>query len=148
MKPTFIFQLTLALVVTGMQMTPVWAATSATKMITQKPEMKMTTPIPQNITTPAKVETSIGTLKFFDGIPIGDTTDVVYDYMDRARAVQVYVDMIPAVSTYSMLQGNLDMGAGKSNQILSWEQLGDSKALVLTYNNTSLYTWGFLHLDK
>ena len=125
-----------------------WAAAPDVKMITQKPAMKMTTPIPQNITTPAKVETSIGTLKFFDGIPIGDTKDVVYDYMDRARAVQVYVDMIPAVSTYSLLQGNLDMGATASNQILSWEQLGDSKALVLTYNNTSLYTWGFLHLDK
>ena len=35
------------------------------------------------------------------------------------------------------------MGATASNQILSWEQLGDSKALVLTYNNTSLYTLGF-----
>ena len=82
-----------------------WAAAPDVKMITQKPAMKMTTPIPQSITTPAKVETSIGTLKFFDGIPIGDTKDVVYDYMDRARAVQVYVDMIPAVSTYSLLQG-------------------------------------------
>jgi hypothetical protein len=28
------------------------------------------------------------------------------------------------------------------------EQLGDSKPLVLTWNNTSLYTWGFLDLKK
>ena len=117
-------------------------------MITQKPEMKMTTPIPENITTPDKVETSIGTLKFFDGIPIGDTKDVVYDYMDRARAVQVYVSTMPAVSTYSLRQGSLDMGATASNQIVIWEKLGDSKSLVLTYNNTSLYTWGFLDLEK
>ena len=32
------------------------SGTLETKMITQKPEMKMTTPIPENITTPAKVE--------------------------------------------------------------------------------------------
>ncbi len=125
-----------------------WATPAKIKMITQKPEMKMTTPIPENITTPNKVESSLGTLEFFDGIPVGDTKDLVYDYMDRARAVQVYIDTIPAVSTYSLLQGHLDMGATGSNQILSWQQLGDSKGLVLTYNNTSLYTWGFLHLDK
>ncbi|MGB7492099.1 MAG: DUF1254 domain-containing protein [Thermoanaerobaculia bacterium] len=125
-----------------------WAAPPDLKMITQKPEMKMTTPIPENITTPDKVETSIGTLKFFDGIPIGDTKDTVYDYMDRARAVQVYVATIPAVSTYSLRQGSLDMGATASNQIVIWEQLGDSKSLVLTYNNTSLYPWGFLDLER
>ena len=148
MKTKQLFTLALVGIMSTYLATASWAASSQVKMITQKPEMKMTTPIPENITTPAKVETSIGTLEFFDGIPIGNTKDVVYDYMDRARAVQVYVDMIPAVSTYSLLQGNRDMGANNSNQILSWEELGDSKGLVLTYNNTSLYTWGFLHLDK
>ncbi len=124
------------------------AQPATTNMVTQKPEMKMTTPIPENITTPDEVATPIGTLKFFDGIPIDGTKETVYDYMDRARAVQVYVTMIPAVSTYSLLQGNRDMGAGDSNQILIWEQLGDSKSLLLTYNNTSLYTWSFLDLKK
>ena len=148
MKTRLLFALASAGVLAIGLVTVSWAAPADVKMITQKPAKKMTTPIPENITTPDKVETSIGTLKFFDGIPIGDTKDTVYDYMDRARAVQVYVDMIPAVSTYSLLRGNLDMGATASNQILIWEQLGDSKGLVLTYNNTSLYTWGFLHLDK
>ena len=46
---------------------------SGTKMVTQKPVMKMTTPIPENITTPAKVETPIGTLEYFDGIPNRET---------------------------------------------------------------------------
>ncbi len=44
-------------------------------MITQQPVMTMTTPIPQNRTTPDSVETSIGTLEFFDGVPIGDTKE-------------------------------------------------------------------------
>ena len=148
MKTRQLFTLAAAVMMAASMVTSAWGLSHKTKMITQQPEMKMTTSIPENITTPDKVKTPIGTLEFFDGIPIGDTKDIVYDYMDRARAVQVYVSTIPAVSTYSLLQGNLDMGAGKSNQILSWEQLGDSKGLVLTYNNTSLYTWGFLHLDK
>ncbi|TWU31609.1 DUF1254 domain-containing protein [Novipirellula artificiosorum] len=115
---------------------------------TQKPKMKMTTDIPESIVTPDKVETPIGTLEYFDGVPIGGTKDALYDYVDRARAVQVYIEMIPAVSTYSLLQGSRDMNMGDSNQIVLWEQLGDSKSLVLTYNNTSLYTWGFLDLEK
>ena len=31
--------------------------------------MKMTTKIPPEITTPDSVETSLGTLRFFDGLP-------------------------------------------------------------------------------
>ena len=119
-----------------------------TKMVTQKPKMKMTTPIPENITTPDELATPIGSLKFFDAVPTEDTKETVYDYMDRARGVQMYVTMIPAVSTYSLLQGSRDMGAPDCNQVLIWEQLGDSKSLALTYNNTSLYTWSFLDLKK
>jgi hypothetical protein len=33
------------------------------------PKMKMTTDIPPEINTPDRVETRLGTLKFFDGIP-------------------------------------------------------------------------------
>ncbi|MFC1599242.1 DUF1254 domain-containing protein [Candidatus Omnitrophota bacterium] len=124
------------------------AQAAKTKMITQEPVMKMTTPLPENITTPDFVKTPIGTLYFFDGIPVADTTEKVYDYVDRARAVQIYIDMMPAVSTYSLLQGSKDVGMGKANQVVLWEQLGDSKSQVLTYNNTSLYAWSFLDLEK
>ncbi len=41
-------------------MTSAWA---------EAPQMKMTTPIPESITTPAEVETSIGKLEYFDGVP-------------------------------------------------------------------------------
>ncbi|MGB5242792.1 MAG: DUF1254 domain-containing protein, partial [Lutimonas sp.] len=118
------------------------------KMVTQQPVMKMTTPLPESILTPDKIESPIGTLEFFDGIPNRKTIDAVYDYVDRARAVQAFINMTPAVSLYNLRKGNRDMGMGKSNQILIWEQLGDSKSLALTYNNTSLYTWGFLDLKK
>ena len=66
---------------------------------------KMTTQIPEQVTTPDKVETSIGTLEFFDGVPIGNTTEMVYDYVDRARAVEVFINMTPAVSVYNIRKG-------------------------------------------
>ena len=82
-----------SMVVTGLMVagltTAAWA--DSPKMITQKPVMKMTTPLPENITTPAKVESAIGPLEFFDGIPTLTTRDAVYDYVDRARAVQIYI---------------------------------------------------------
>lgn len=118
------------------------------KMVTQQPIYDMTVPIPEDITTPSKVETSIGTLDFFDGIPTVETKDALYDYVDRARAVEAYINMLPAVSLYNLREGSRDMGMGKSNQILIWNKLADSKALVLTFNNTSLYTWGFLDLKN
>ena len=102
------------LIVAGLT-TAVWAASP--KMITQKPVMKMTTPLPENITTPAKVESAIGTLEFFDGIPTLKTKDAVYDYVDRARAVQMYITMMPAVSTYSLRQGSKDVGMGDAHRL-------------------------------
>ena len=114
----------------------------------EPPKMKMTTDIPVSITTPDKVKTSIGKLKFFDGVPDKETVEKVYDYVDRARAVDVFINMTPAVSMYHLRQGMRDMGLTKSNQILIAEDMPDSKPLVLTWNNTSLYTWGFLDLEK
>jgi hypothetical protein len=52
---------------------PIWA---------QSPRMEMTTEIPESITTPDRVETRIGTLEFFDGIPTKETSQLVYDHLD------------------------------------------------------------------
>ncbi|MGB5872446.1 MAG: DUF1254 domain-containing protein, partial [Bacteroidota bacterium] len=112
------------------------------------PTYAMTTDIPPQITTPDRVQTSIGTVEFFDGVPIGNTKEMLYDFVDRGRAVEAFINMTPAASMYSLRQGHRDLGLTKSHQILIAEQLGDSKPLVLTWNNTSLYTWGFLDLKK
>ena len=71
----------------------------------QTPPYEMTTDIPPEITTPDVVDTSIGTLNFFDGVPTEETIDTVYDYMDRARAVQAYVSTVPGVSQYRHATG-------------------------------------------
>ncbi|MGB5421830.1 MAG: DUF1254 domain-containing protein [Desulfobacterales bacterium] len=112
------------------------------------PTYKMTTETPGQIATPDKVSTPIGTLEFFDGVPTGNTTEAIYEYMDRARAVQVYVNMIPTVSMYSLRKAQHEMGAIDSHQILIWEDLMDSKTRWLTPNNTALYTLGFFDLKK
>jgi hypothetical protein len=38
--------------------------------------------IPASITTPDKVETSIGTLEYKDGAPSKETVTKAYDYLD------------------------------------------------------------------
>lgn len=51
------------------------AAAMLTATQAQSPKMKMTTPIPESISTPDKLETSIGTLDFFDGVPTQETVN-------------------------------------------------------------------------
>ena len=41
--------------------------------------------IPESIMTPDKVETRIGTLKFFDEIPTKETAALCYDNLDEAH---------------------------------------------------------------
>ena len=119
----------------------VMATCLSTAALAKQPTYKMTTDIPVSITTPDQVNTSIGALEFFDGVPTKNTVDTVYDYVDRARAVEVFINMIPAVSMYHLRQGMRDIGLTEANQIVIAEDMGDSKPLVLTRNNTSLYTW-------
>jgi hypothetical protein len=137
---------TLAIIVlAGLLGAAAWAQTAVD---VKEPTYENTTRIPHSITTPDRVETPAGTLEFFDGVPIGDTTQKVYDYVDRARAVEVFINMFPAVSMFNIRKGQRNLGHTRSNQIVIAEQMGDSKPLVLTWNNTSLYTWGFLDLKK
>ena len=56
------------------------------------PRMKMTTEIPKSITTPERVETRLGTLKFFDGFPDDATTQKVYDNLDFMRGVEAFLN--------------------------------------------------------
>jgi len=55
------------------------------------PKMKMTTDIAPGIAIPDRVETRLGTLKFFDGFPDKETVTKVYDNLDFQRAVQAYL---------------------------------------------------------
>jgi hypothetical protein len=123
-------------------------ASAATTASADAPKMKMTTDIPASITAPDQVETSIGALKYFDGVPDAATVETVYDYLDRSRAVQVFLNSIPAMSMYALREGQASIGANASNKIAIWDNLMDSRSLLLTGNTSTMYAVGFLDLAK
>ena len=75
------------------------------------------------ISIPDKVETPIGTLEFFDGVPVGDTVDKVYDNLDLMRGLAVYMGNQGAASLHAMRMGNAGIGADASNKFTITEQL-------------------------
>ena len=124
------------------------ATGTATTGAAQSPKLKMTTDIPASITAPDAVDTSIGTLNYFDGVPTGDTVETVYDYLDRSRAVSVFLNSIPALSMYALREGQAKVGCARSNQICIWDTLMDSTTTLLTGNTSTMYAVGFLDLEE
>jgi hypothetical protein len=104
--------------------------------------------IPAAIMTPARVETRIGTLKFFDGMPTPDTVKTVYDNLDFLRGVEVFLNFIPATSIEGIRLGMEEVGAKHSNHVLVFDQLMDSNPLFLTGNTDTVYASVILDLEK
>lgn len=100
------------------------------------------------ISIPDKVETAIGTLEFFDGVPTDATVATVYDNLDRMRGMEVFLDNVGAVSMYSVRKGLADAGAEGANRIALFEQLLDSQTLVVTANTSTLYAYTYTDLAK
>ena len=100
------------------------------------------------ISIPDKVETAIGTLEFFDGVPTDATISTVYDNLDRMRGTDVFLDNIGAVSMYSVRKGLADAGAEGANKIALFAQLMDSQTLVVTANTSTLYAYTYTDLAK
>jgi len=99
-----------------------------------------------SISIPDKIETSIGTLEFFDGVPTDATIDKVYDNLDRMRGVEVYLDHQGAASLYAMRMGNAGIGANTSSKVTITEQLLKPESLYLTGNTSTLYALTYLDL--
>ncbi|MEE4146788.1 MAG: DUF1254 domain-containing protein [Halieaceae bacterium] len=100
------------------------------------------------ISIPDKVETAIGKLEFFDGVPTPTTIASVYDNLDLMRGMGVFLDNIGAVSMYSVRKGLADAGAEGANRIAIFEQLLDSQTLVVTANTSTLYAYTYTDLAK
>ncbi len=97
---------------------------------------------------PDKVQTVAGELTFFDGVPTGNTSELVYDYLDRARGVDVYLDNIGPVSIYSLQVALNEQGANGANKVAIWEQLMDSRTPVITSNTSTMYAYTWTDLAK
>lgn len=102
----------------------------------------------ESISIPDKVETSIGPLEFFDGVPVGDTVDKVYDNLDLMRGLAAFLDNQGAASLHAMRMGNAGIGADASNKLTITEQLLQPESLYLTGNTSTLYALGYMDLKK
>jgi len=98
--------------------------------------------------TPDKVDTRIGTLEFFDGMPTPDTVKTVYDHLDFLRGVEVFLNFIPATSVEGIRLGMEEMKATQSNQVLIFDKLMDSDPLFLTGNTDTVYASVILDLEE
>jgi hypothetical protein len=112
------------------------------------PKMKMTTDIPASITTPASVETRLGTLNFFDGFPDDETTQKVYDNLDFMRGVEAFLNCVPGASAEGFRTGWGSQGANNNQTMIIMENLMDSKSLYLTPNTESIYHMMWLDTSK
>jgi hypothetical protein len=117
-------------------MTTVLAEPVATQGVIARP--KMATDIPASIMTPDVVETRLGTLNFFDGLPDEKTVQTVYDNLDFQRGVQAFLTAMPAASAYAMRTGIRTFGPDNQTVLIS-ESLADSRSLFLTGNTETVY---------
>ena len=95
---------------------------------------------------PDNLETSLGTLEFFDGVPSDATIDTLYDNLDRMRGVEVYLNNQGAGSLNAMRIGNAGIGATTSNIVPISEELLKPASLYLTGNTSTLYAVNYLDL--
>ena len=114
--------------------------------VAQDQKLKMTTDIPRSVLVPDEVSTSVGPLRFKDGVPTRETVSALYDNLDRMRGIEVFLSLLPAVSMYGLRDGHVSMAGEGSNKVTIFENLMDSKALYLTANTSTLYAFGFTDL--
>jgi len=120
---------------------------AATHLYAQQTKPKMATDIPPKITTPDRVETPIGTLNYFDGMPDEATVEKAYDNLDFLRGVEVFLNAMPGASLFAIRQAARNNGFGDGD-IGIMEDLMDSKSLFLTPNTETVYAMTWLELKN
>ncbi|MGB0937571.1 MAG: DUF1254 domain-containing protein [Colwellia sp.] len=96
--------------------------------------------IPSYLVTPDKVTTKyVGELQFRDGFPTDETLVKTNDFMDTARAFELFESGMATASMYAMLKGHRDIGVVPNKTVALTEQLMDAKSLWLTPNTTTPY---------
>ncbi len=104
--------------------------------------------IPVQAMTPNKVQTRIGDLNFYDGIPTKETLTKVYDNLDFIRGVDVFLNFIPATSLEAMRRGMDSMGVNEAHKVMVLDTLMDSSPLFLTGNTDTVYASAILDLQR
>lgn len=104
--------------------------------------------IPKQIMTPDTVETRLGILKFFDGMPDKTTVEKLYDNLDIMRGVDSFLNGIPATSIEALRLGFIEAGGDASHKAIIMDKLLDSAPLFLTGNTDTVYCMTMLDLKR
>ncbi|MEX2207342.1 MAG: DUF1254 domain-containing protein [Myxococcota bacterium] len=102
---------------------------------------------PPGLTTPDKVETSIGPLEFRDGAPSAETVQKVYDNLAYVRALDAFMNSFSGASAYAIRKGFQSIGVA-DNTVLIYSELMDANSLFLTANADTIYTIACVDLTK
>lgn len=131
----------------SMLMAGILAGTLAANALAARkaPDMKYTTDIPDNVITPDKMSTRIGTLRFVDGVPTDKTAQKVWDQLDFQRGVECMILTTPTASLNGFRKGIRKWGPDNETMIV-WEGRLDSKGLLLTGNTTVVYSFMWIDL--
>src|SRR5262249_44740201 len=108
---------------------------------TQERKPQYSAQVPPSITTPESVQTRIGTLKFFNGLPDAETVQKAYDQLDFSRGIEAFVSGIPAASVHAMCTGFDQVGIKTNQSVGITENLMDARSLFLTPNSTTVYSF-------
>ena len=114
--------------------------------IIASPTPGFNTEIPEEIMTPDTVQTRLGEMKFYDGVPTAETVETVFDNLDFMRGVEVFLNFIPATSIEGMKAGMHSLGAKDYNEVVIMDKLMDSTPLFLTGNTDTVYVSSFFDL--
>ncbi|MFD5331339.1 DUF1254 domain-containing protein [Cellulosimicrobium cellulans] len=106
------------------------------------------TPVPVQITTPDRVATSIGELRFDDGVPTAETTVRLYDHLDLLRGVEVFLNCVPAASLEGIRRGMVEVAGDACHQGVITDRLLDSDPLLLTGNTDTVYAIVMLDVER
>ena len=95
--------------------------------------MTVSTDTRGSISTPERLDTRLGKLEFLDGVPTGETAELVYDHLDFVHGLNVYLDGFAGASTYAIRKGFHEVGV-EDNAILIFSELMGSESVFLTAN--------------
>ncbi|MFV8051602.1 DUF1254 domain-containing protein [Mycobacterium sp. 48b] len=96
--------------------------------------------------TTETLSTSYGDFRFEGGYPAGDTGTRLLRQLKLNRAIEVYLTQMMPVSQIAVREGLRAFGATSPQQIVIWEQLMDSRTVLLTANAETVYAIALLDL--
>ena len=97
---------------------------------------------------PDKIETSFGTLEFEGGaFPTEASVQKIYDELDLQRATQAYMDFMPALSLYGIVNSQVrDFGFKTSSDFAVMADFMQPSENYLTGNDVTVYAFATLDL--